>query len=101
MPRPKKITAHPFDVLAHQFAELVAGRLAATLGRLGGAVTNAGKAARKTKGLKGVKKVMTCRVQGCKNRSGGPYWGYICETHRKSLSKAQQQAAREAFKARA
>ena len=97
MPRPKKIAAHPFDVLAHQFAELVAGKLAGTLGSLGRAVTNAGKA----KGLKGVKKVMTCRVQGCKNRSGGPYWGYICETHRKSLSKAQQQAAREAFKARA
>ncbi|SRR5258708_24365405 len=38
---------------------------------------------------------MTCRVEGCRNKSGGPRWGYICEDHRKKLSKPEQRRARE------
>ncbi len=43
---------------------------------------------------------MRCRVAGCTNRSGGPRWGFICESHRKKLSKKDQQAARDAWKAK-
>ena len=50
--------------------------------------------------MKGRKLDMTCRVAGCKNRSGGPRWGFICELHRNKLSAKQQQAAREAWNAR-
>ncbi len=38
---------------------------------------------------------MVCRVEGCRNKSGGPRWGYICEEHRKKLSKPEQRRARE------
>ena len=41
------------------------------------------------------KQEMMCRVQGCKNRSKGPRFGYICEEHLKKLSKAQQREAQE------
>jgi hypothetical protein len=34
-------------------------------------------------------------VQGCKNRSKGPRFGYICDVHLKKLSKGQQRKARE------
>ena len=40
---------------------------------------------------------MRCRVDGCKNRSRGPRFGYICDTHLEKLNKRQQQAARDAF----
>ncbi len=44
---------------------------------------------------KGTKRDMRCRVEGCKNRSKGPRFGYICEEHLKKLSKAAQREARE------
>jgi len=40
---------------------------------------------------------MRCRVNGCKNRSRGPRFGYICDVHQEKLSKRQQQAARDAW----
>ena len=40
---------------------------------------------------------MRCRVGGCKNRSRGPRFGYICDVHLDKLSKRQQQAARDAW----
>jgi len=43
---------------------------------------------------RGIKRDMRCRVKGCKNRSKGPRFGYICEEHLKKLSKAQQRKAR-------
>lgn len=42
---------------------------------------------------------MRCRVEGCKNLSRGPRFGFICDEHLKSLSKKQQQEAREKYKA--
>ena len=43
---------------------------------------------------------MRCRVPGCRNRSKGPRFGFICDDHRKKLSKKAQQAAREKWKAK-
>jgi hypothetical protein len=42
---------------------------------------------------------MSCRVEGCKNRSGGPRFGFMCSKHQK-LPKKQQEAAREVWKAK-
>ena len=46
----------------------------------------------------GKKLDMTCRVAGCSNKSRGPRFGFICDDHRKKLSKKDQQAARDAWK---
>ena len=43
---------------------------------------------------------MRCRVAGCKNLSRGPRFGFICDMHRKQLSKKEQQAARDAWNAK-
>jgi len=43
---------------------------------------------------------MSCRVEGCPNRSRGPRAGYICDQHRAELSSEQQEAARKAWNAR-
>ena len=43
---------------------------------------------------------MSCRVEGCPNRSGGPRSGFICELHRSQLTPDEQKQAREAHKAR-
>jgi len=43
---------------------------------------------------------MSCRVEGCPNRSRGPRAGFICDTHRSQLSVEEQRAARERWNAR-
>ncbi|GAC1343666.1 MAG: hypothetical protein NVSMB23_17750 [Myxococcales bacterium] len=43
---------------------------------------------------------MSCRVEGCPNRSRGPRAGFICETHRQQLSPEEQLDARTRWKAR-
>jgi hypothetical protein len=43
---------------------------------------------------------MSCRVEGCPNRSRGPRAGFICETHRMQLSPQEQLEARIRWKAR-
>ena len=37
---------------------------------------------------------MSCRVEGCPNRSRGPRAGFICDTHRAQLAPDEQKAAR-------
>jgi hypothetical protein len=44
--------------------------------------------------LKGRKLDMRCRYPGCKNKSKGPRFRFLCEQHLK-LPKAQQNAALE------
>ena len=44
---------------------------------------------------------MRCRVAGCRRMSRGPRFGFICDEHRKKLSKREQAAAREAWNAKA
>ena len=86
-----------FDGLLHHLADLIAERL-------GGKIAHAGKAPKAAKAGRrstaGRKLDMSCRVEGCKNRSRGPRFGFICEEHLKSLSKKQQEAAREAWNAK-
>ena len=44
---------------------------------------------------------MSCRVEGCTNRSRGPRAGFICDGHRAELTPDEQLAARERWNARA
>jgi hypothetical protein len=43
---------------------------------------------------------MSCRVDGCPNRSRGPRAGFICDQHRAELSSDEQRLARERWNAR-
>jgi hypothetical protein len=43
---------------------------------------------------------MSCRVDGCGNRSRGPRAGFICDAHRAELTPDEQRAARERWNAR-
>jgi hypothetical protein len=43
---------------------------------------------------------MSCRVDGCPNRSRGPRAGFICDQHRSELSPDEQRIARETWNAR-
>ena len=43
---------------------------------------------------------MSCRVDGCPNRSRGPRVGFICDLHRAQLSPDEQREARERWNAR-
>ena len=49
-------------------------------------------------GMRGKKLDMSCRVEGCKNQSRGPRFGFICDDHRKKLSAKEQRDAREKWK---
>ena len=85
----------PIDSLLEQLIDRLADRLAS---QLGGKV-KPGKAGR-VGARRGKKLDMSCRVAGCKNRSRGPRFGFICDDHRRKLSKGDQAAAREAWKAK-
>jgi len=101
--------SHPFDAFIEHAAQIFASALVSKLpspGRAAGKAAPAAKAAPAKAGkrarsswLKGKKLDMSCRVAGCKNKSGGPRHGYMCETHQK-LPKKEQEAAREAWKAK-
>jgi hypothetical protein len=43
---------------------------------------------------------MSCRVDGCPNRSRGPRVGFICDMHRAQMSPDEQREARERWNAR-
>jgi hypothetical protein len=101
---------HPFDVLVRQAAEQLADRLNSMLDKVvpasrgggrksGGAPGGASANERRSRAMKGRKLDMSCRVDGCKNRSGGPLHGYMCADHQK-LPKKAQQAARDAWRAK-
>ncbi len=87
-------SSHPFDLLARRFAEIVADKVAAAIPaapRLGpGRPRGSGAGAK----LRGRKLDMRCRYPGCKNKSKGPRFRFLCEEHLK-LPKAQQKAALE------
>jgi hypothetical protein len=79
-------SSHPFDALVDRFAQLFADRITAALPR-GRLRDGAG-----TSKLRGRKLDMRCRYPGCKNKSKGPRFRFMCEEHRK-LPKAKQLAA--------
>ncbi|HTO98978.1 MAG TPA: hypothetical protein VMK66_18135 [Myxococcales bacterium] len=56
-------------------------------------------AARLARGGTGRRLDMRCRVEGCKNTSRGPRFGYICDKHRSELSAKEQREAREKWNA--
>ena len=87
------------DRLADRVADLLGagapeGRKATAVAAV--AVAGPGRKARRA----GRKLDMSCRVAGCKNKSRGPRFGFICDDHLKSLSKKEQVAARDAWKAK-
>jgi hypothetical protein len=81
-------SAHPFDALANRFAEVIADRLANLLPRGNGGSARGRGPSR----LRGRKLDMRCRYPGCKNRSKGPRFRFLCDDHLK-LSKSEQNAA--------
>jgi hypothetical protein len=74
-------SSHPFDVLVERFAQLFADRVAAALPRAGSAAAGARR--------RGLKRDMSCRYPGCKNRSKGPRFRFLCADHLK-LPKTKQ-----------
>ena len=59
----------------------------------------AARIARASRGGGGRRLDMHCRVEGCKNMSRGPRFGYICDKHRKELSAKEQREARAKWNA--
>jgi len=84
-------SSHPFDLLVDRFAQLFADRIAAALPR-GTPRNGAASGARGAGKLAGRKLDMRCRYPGCKNRSKGPRFRFLCAEHLK-LPKKKQEAA--------
>src|SRR2546428_13767345 len=85
----------PFAALVERFAQLFADRVVAALPT--GTARNGAAPARGASKLAGRKLDMHCRYPGCKNRSKGPRFRFLCEDHLK-LPKAKVQAAIEKSK---
>jgi hypothetical protein len=80
-------SSHPFDVLVHHFAQLFSEHIFATL-----PAPSLGKRNGVASKLRGLKRDMRCRYPGCKNRSKGPRFRYLCEEHLKLPKKKQETA---------
>src|SRR5467141_661903 len=86
-----------FDRMVDQIADLIAERALEKInervqnGMRNGLTKGNG---RRSSALKGRKLDMHCRYPGCKNRSKGPRFRYLCEEHLK-LPKAKIKAAIE------
>ena len=96
--------------MAQTFVDRIVEELTASLrDRLGTIVGELERDARGRMGRGGAVKTgrrrrkldMRCRVVGCRQMSRGPRFGFICDEHRKKLSKREQAAAREAWNAKA
>ena len=74
-------SSHPFDALVERFAQLFADRISSALPKAGrnGVARRAGN----------LKRDMSCRYPGCRNRSKGPRFRFLCDEHLK-LPKKQQ-----------
>ena len=73
-------------------------RILAERAQKGGAALVVKAKSRRVSANKGRKLDMHCRVEGCKNGSRGPRFGFICDDHRKKLSAREQRDAREKWK---
>jgi hypothetical protein len=82
-----KRSSHPFDLLVDRFAQLFAARIAAALP----ANTPRDGAAPRRGARPGIKRDMSCRYPGCKNRSKGPRFRFFCEEHLKLPKKKQDE----------
>ena len=89
-----------FDQMVDEIAEAIAERALEKINeRVQRGIRNGGTKGngRRSSGLKGRKLDMHCRYPGCKNRSKGPRFRYLCEDHLK-LPKANVPAATEKSK---
>ena len=84
-------SSHPFDILVHHFAQLFAEHVSAALPAPGPGKRN-GAASK----LRGLKRDMSCRYPGCKNRSKGPRFRFLCEEHLKLPKKKQDEVLAKA-----
>ena len=91
---------NPMEEYFVQLVDRLADRLAAQLNSSLKPGKQAPAPKQRKSRLRGKKLDMSCRVDGCKNRSRGPRFGFICDEHRKKLSKKEQEAARLAWKAK-
>ena len=82
-----KRSSHPFDLLVDRFAQLFAERIAASLP----SGTPGNGAGPRRGGRPGIKRDMSCRYPGCKNRSKGPRFRFLCEQHLKLPKKKQDE----------
>jgi hypothetical protein len=96
--------------MAQTFVDRIVEQLATSLrDRIGvmvrelerNAQARVGKSSGGKPGRKRRKLDMHCRVAGCRRMSRGPRFGFICDEHRKKLSKREQAAAREKWKQKA
>jgi len=96
--------------MAQTFVDRIVEQLATSLrDRVGALVSELARDAQSRVGRGGAAKAgrrrrkldMRCRVVGCRQMSRGPRFGFICDEHRKKLSKREQAAAREAWNAKA
>jgi hypothetical protein len=91
-----KRSSHPFDLLVERFAQMFADRIAASLPR--GTPRNGAAPGRG--GRLGRKRDMRCRYPGCKNRSKGPRFRFLCEEHLKLPKKKQDEVLAKAAEKR-
>jgi hypothetical protein len=90
------------DRIVDQLSTSLRDRLGTIVGQLErDARARIGSGTRGKTGRKRRKLDMRCRVVGCRRMSRGPRFGFICDEHRKKLSKREQAAAREAWNAKA
>jgi hypothetical protein len=87
--------AQVVDAIADRFADRLLARIG-TMPRNGAAGRTATNGRRSSK-LAGRKLDMRCRYPGCRNRSKGPRFSFLCAEHLK-LGKRAVRAAQEAAK---
>jgi hypothetical protein len=85
-------SSHPFDALVERFAQLFADRISAALP----APTRGGPRNGAASKRRGAKRDMSCRYPGCKNRSKGPRFRFLCEEHLKLPKKKQDEVLAKA-----
>ena len=84
-------SSHPFDLLVDRFAQILADRISSTLPSPPRGVARNG-----VRRLRGLKRDMRCRYPGCKNKSKGPRFRYLCEEHLKLPKKKQDEVLAKA-----
>lgn len=86
-PMPRS-SSHPFDALVERFAQILVDRISAAM-PTGSTRRNGNGAARSSR--RGMKRDMSCRYLGCKNRSKGPRFRFLCEEHLRLPKKKQDE----------
>jgi hypothetical protein len=82
-----KSSSHPFDALVERFAQIFTDRILAALPAPNGKSRNGVASSKRG----GVKRDMSCRYPGCKNRSKGPRFRFLCEEHLKLPKRKQDE----------